>query len=573
MTYYEILEVAETASNDVIKMAHKALVKKYHPDVFAGDPAFAEEKMKKINEAYEVLSNPAMRKQYDSQLKSQRQNAKTHAANDQSTKADPTENQNTPKATKKSTTKRQTKRPSSSRSALVIIICLIIAFLEVWHPYAENIAIAFDAVIFYGLRDFSLMCIVMMALPVLIGSIWKDGNLKVIRVLSALWVISTGFYISDFVSSDLGWWLVFLFLFVNKHTLIQIHYCDCSRWKAMLWTAISELIVASILVGCVYLLNANLNSTPNKSSSDQSASFVDLPAHEDPSQEELLGLWEIVEYRPDESVHSLLESIDFYEEEIALIDLSSLAFQRTLILTENNRYYMGYDPEDSVQYAQVFFESVFEDLYTERKTLEAVYDIDLASMDKDTFLDFYAEMYEADSFDILVANWIDNLFYYTDDEYAFAYLDEGTYSIDSNRLHLQSDTDSESFNVSFKLDSNYLYLSDPNTQRTYTKSLSAKQMVAIRTITINSEDDFSAELWANLIYKEWENGGSTEEMMLSLMDEHGADQGGGVIRFIEPGDYIDEINDWCFSPDRKVGDAAIIENVYGHTICYISFIL
>ena len=46
MTYYEILEVTENASEDVIKMAYIALVKKYHPDVFTGNPQIAEEKMK-----------------------------------------------------------------------------------------------------------------------------------------------------------------------------------------------------------------------------------------------------------------------------------------------------------------------------------------------------------------------------------------------------------------------------------------------------------------------------------------------------------------------------------------------
>jgi len=44
MTYYEILEVAETASDDVILMAYKTVAEKYHPDVFNGDPQIAEEK-------------------------------------------------------------------------------------------------------------------------------------------------------------------------------------------------------------------------------------------------------------------------------------------------------------------------------------------------------------------------------------------------------------------------------------------------------------------------------------------------------------------------------------------------
>lgn len=41
------------ASPEVIKMAYKALVIKYHPDTYQGGKAFAEEKMKQLNEAYE----------------------------------------------------------------------------------------------------------------------------------------------------------------------------------------------------------------------------------------------------------------------------------------------------------------------------------------------------------------------------------------------------------------------------------------------------------------------------------------------------------------------------------------
>ena len=54
MTYYDILEVSEKASQEVIRMAYKALCKKYHPDLYQGDKSFAEEQMKKINEAYEI---------------------------------------------------------------------------------------------------------------------------------------------------------------------------------------------------------------------------------------------------------------------------------------------------------------------------------------------------------------------------------------------------------------------------------------------------------------------------------------------------------------------------------------
>lgn len=65
LDYYRILGVSPQSSVDVIKMAYKTLAKKYHPDIYPGDKAFAEEKMKQLNEAYQVLSDPEARVEYD----------------------------------------------------------------------------------------------------------------------------------------------------------------------------------------------------------------------------------------------------------------------------------------------------------------------------------------------------------------------------------------------------------------------------------------------------------------------------------------------------------------------------
>ena len=62
--YYETLGVARSASDTEIKKAFRKLAREYHPDV-ARDKKRAEEKFKEINEAYEVLSDPAKRKRYD----------------------------------------------------------------------------------------------------------------------------------------------------------------------------------------------------------------------------------------------------------------------------------------------------------------------------------------------------------------------------------------------------------------------------------------------------------------------------------------------------------------------------
>ena len=60
---YETLEINENAAADEIKKAYRKLARKYHPDVNK-DPS-AEEKFKEINAAYEVLSNPEKKQQYD----------------------------------------------------------------------------------------------------------------------------------------------------------------------------------------------------------------------------------------------------------------------------------------------------------------------------------------------------------------------------------------------------------------------------------------------------------------------------------------------------------------------------
>lgn len=62
--YYALLEIKRNATQDEIKKAYRKFAKQYHPDSNIGNPE-AEEMIKEINEAYEVLSDERRKKKYD----------------------------------------------------------------------------------------------------------------------------------------------------------------------------------------------------------------------------------------------------------------------------------------------------------------------------------------------------------------------------------------------------------------------------------------------------------------------------------------------------------------------------
>src|SRR4051812_4587538 len=62
--YYASLGVAKDADANAIKKAYRKLARELHPDKNPGDAA-AEARFKEVSEAYDVISDPAKRKEYD----------------------------------------------------------------------------------------------------------------------------------------------------------------------------------------------------------------------------------------------------------------------------------------------------------------------------------------------------------------------------------------------------------------------------------------------------------------------------------------------------------------------------
>lgn len=64
--YYDTLGISRNATQDQVRSAYRKLARRHHPDCAKeADKALAEEKIKEINEAYEVLKDPVKREKYD----------------------------------------------------------------------------------------------------------------------------------------------------------------------------------------------------------------------------------------------------------------------------------------------------------------------------------------------------------------------------------------------------------------------------------------------------------------------------------------------------------------------------
>lgn len=67
--YYDLLGLRSTASQEEIKTSYYELAKKYHPDslqhLSASSRSINEDKFKRISNAYEVLSDPDLKEEYD----------------------------------------------------------------------------------------------------------------------------------------------------------------------------------------------------------------------------------------------------------------------------------------------------------------------------------------------------------------------------------------------------------------------------------------------------------------------------------------------------------------------------
>lgn len=179
----------------------------------------------------------------------------------------------------------------------------------------------------------------------------------------------------------------------------------------------------------------------------------------------LSGTWIMYEQDSEEQVMVLLESIDLYEEEIALVDMNSLRYAWTFEFDTAGNIRQCQPVEENKALVREFYTGMFDDFFENRASLDGVYETELSAMSREEFEQFYAELYTFSSFEELMDQLVENAYYY--DEWED--LRRGTFTFKGNNIVVNDTVENDTYNIGYKIEGNTLTLSYIDGVEVYTK--------------------------------------------------------------------------------------------------------
>lgn len=179
----------------------------------------------------------------------------------------------------------------------------------------------------------------------------------------------------------------------------------------------------------------------------------------------LSGTWTMVMPDTAEQAQILLDNIELYPEEIALVDLNSLE-QVKSVTFDFGLYSFGYDVDGTLDCVRDFYLRAFDAMYEGRASLSNSYEADIANMTREEFNQFYAELYSAADFDTMIDLFTDSA--YDLDSLAEPF-ETGTYTIKGNALMCTITGESKAESLPYEIEGNTLTLHFSNLDETYTR--------------------------------------------------------------------------------------------------------
>ncbi len=182
--------------------------------------------------------------------------------------------------------------------------------------------------------------------------------------------------------------------------------------------------------------------------------------------EELCGQWELELVQETETAKTVLQNQEFYDEELALVDLDTLICIMVVEFNEDKTYSYYIDSEATKVSVRTFYEGVMDDLFEGRAALDAVYEQELSAMTREEFDAFYSELFGFDSVDALLDAFV---------EYSFDYdilgetMESGTFRIRLGDIIKKPDGKTEEESMGFKIEGTTLTLTYSDGDEVYQK--------------------------------------------------------------------------------------------------------
>lgn len=184
-------------------------------------------------------------------------------------------------------------------------------------------------------------------------------------------------------------------------------------------------------------------------------------------QGKIVGTWVCRKQDAAETKESLLDAIDLYDEEKALIT-APLYTAKVVCFNEDGSYYFTEDPAAVKAYVRDFYEQMFQQLYNGRANLAntyAEYGTDLSQLGEDEFYQFYAELYTYATFEELLDGLAENVYDYDN----FEPYERGTYTVGSKKINFDATSDEDDGVAEYKVDGDTLTITYSDGSETYTK--------------------------------------------------------------------------------------------------------
>lgn len=185
-----------------------------------------------------------------------------------------------------------------------------------------------------------------------------------------------------------------------------------------------------------------------------------------PTMDDLCGTWEMDLQQEADTAQTLLENMEFYPEEIALIDLDSLYFVMIVEFNQDGTYRYAFDVDETKAHVREFFADAIDALYENRASLTDTYGSDITDMTQDEFEEAYAGLFSEESVDALLDYFVE---YCMDYEILSEDLESGTFRLVVGTILCTVEGAAEEEKLDFKIEEDTLTLIYVDGEEVYTK--------------------------------------------------------------------------------------------------------